>query len=295
MTELIVLIGLPGAGKSTYAKKYIERRVCQGKLFWKECSSDKMRRILYGDERIQGKPDTVFNALHRYVEEQLKKGDNVVYDATNVTRKNRKQIIALGKKYNCKVQAIVVWAPVDICIARDAARDRVVGPDVIMKMLKRFEVPYFDEGFEDVQVVNTVEGYNEDAYIDELLEAMKIPHDNPHHTFNIYEHCVAARDYSVSTLGNNTIINDAAMFHDIGKPMAKFFKEGKPDHAHYYNHDNIGGYLSLGIFKFTIAMLVPWLISNHMQPFFDSKYYREMPEKLRTYIDMLHECDLNAH
>ena len=39
--ELIVLVGLPGAGKSTYARKYIERRASQGSLFWTYCSSDK--------------------------------------------------------------------------------------------------------------------------------------------------------------------------------------------------------------------------------------------------------------
>ena len=173
MTELIVLIGLPGAGKSTLGKKYIENQVCKGNLFWTCCSSDKTRRMLWGDERIQGKPDTVFRNLHADVERHLQKGTNVVYDATNVSRKNRKQIIQLGKKYDCIIRAIVAWAPVEVCIERDAARERTVGPAVIMKMLKRFEVPFFDEGFNTIDVYNTVEDFDEVAYNNKLLEDMK--------------------------------------------------------------------------------------------------------------------------
>lgn len=292
MTELIVLIGLPGAGKSTLGKKYIENRVCSGHLFWTCCSSDKTRRMLYGDERIQGKPDTVFRNLHEDVERHLKEGTNVVYDATNVTRKNRKQIILLGKKYNCKIRAIVAWAPVDVCIERDAVRERTVGPAVIMKMLKRFEVPYFDEGFDTIDVYNTVEDFDEVAYNNKLLEDMKIPHDNSHHTYDVYDHCVAAENLSKRLY--SSIITEAAKYHDCGKPLAKSFKEGETT-AHYYNHDNIGGYLVLGLSKFTFVMLIPWLISNHMQPFFNSHYYRNLDDALKIPLDQLHDCDLNAH
>ena len=293
MTELTVLIGLPGAGKSTYAKEYIEKQVCSGNVFWEYCSSDRTRRKLYGDENIQGKPDTVFNTLHRDVETHLKRGTNVVYDATNVSRKNRKQIILLGKKYNCIVKGIVVWAPVDVCIERDSLRERTVGKAVIMKMLKRFEVPYFDEGFDRIEVHNTIEDFNENEYRTQLLDAMRIPHDNPHHTFDVDEHCFAAQAYARSK-GMNSIVCEAALWHDVGKPLAKFFKESATT-ANYYNHDNIGGYLLLGFSEYTFLMFIPWLVSNHMQPFFDSHYYRGLPESLKKYIDELHECDLNAH
>ena len=292
MTELVVLIGLPGAGKSTLGKQYIERRVCAGELFWTCCSSDKTRRMLYGDERIQGKPDTVFRNLHEDVERHLKEGTNVVYDATNVTRKNRKQIILLGKKYNCKIRAVVAWAPVDVCIERDAARDRTVGPAVIMKMLKRFEVPYFDEGFDTIDVYNTVDHFDEAAYDDKLLEDMKIPHDNPHHIYDVYDHCIAAQDCAKEHY--SPIIAQAARYHDCGKPLAKFFKDGEIT-AHYYNHDNISGYLSLGLSKITTALITGWLISNHMQPFFKSHYYMSLSPELKKQLDELHECDLKAH
>lgn len=293
MTELMVMIGLPGVGKSQLAKKIIEEEVAKGNLFWAYCSSDKTRKKLYGDESIQGKPDTVFRNLHQDVENHLKAGTHVVYDATNVNRKNRKQIIQLGKKYNCKIRAVVAWAPVEVCIERDAARERTVGPDVIMKMLKRFEVPYFDEGFDTIQVHITVENFDEDAFYRKLMEEMKIPHDNPHHEYDIFAHCVEVQAVA-ERKGFHPIISEAALYHDCGKPLTKFFKEGDTV-AHYYSHDNVGGYLSLGRSEFNFLMLIPWLICNHMQPFYNSRYYQNLDPSLKLMLDQLHECDLEAH
>ena len=44
-----------------------------------------------------------------------------------------------------------------------------------------------------------------------------------------------------------------------------------------------------------IVILVSWLISNHMEPFFDSKYYRNLQPELKTILDELHEADRAAH
>ena len=58
-----MLIGLPGSGKSTYAKSLLDS---EGKV--KYCSSDEVRKQLYGDENIQCNPQTVFEYLHNNVQ-----------------------------------------------------------------------------------------------------------------------------------------------------------------------------------------------------------------------------------
>ena len=63
MARLIMLIGLPGSGKSTYAKQYLADHI--ENTMW--CSSDTIRKELYGDENIQGNPKTVFEHLHNNV------------------------------------------------------------------------------------------------------------------------------------------------------------------------------------------------------------------------------------
>ena len=96
------------------------------------------------------------------------------------------------------------------------------------------------------------------------------------------------------------IVATAAYWHDIGKPYTKFFKSGE-DIAHYYDHHCVGGYLSYGLFlnHHTIGdwdiCFISYLISTHMEPFFDSKYYKTLNPEWKWFIDAIHEADVNAH
>lgn len=297
MANLIILIGLPGAGKSTYATEYLEDHI--EKSVW--CSSDATRKDLYGDESVQGNPNEVFRVLHNKVAQYLRKGYDVIYDATNITRKSRKSIISLGKSLNATIHGVVVWAPVGTCVQRDSTRDRTVGWYVINKMLYKFEAPYYDEGFDRIKIhYNTEASYNPYTYTIDCEAAMKIPHDNPHHTLGVHEHCLEAYKIVQSHTDNDNVIF-ATAWHDIGKPLTKFFKKNKDgvEVAHYYQHQCVGAYLSYGLHNvysgFVDSVLVPWLICNHMEPFFNSKYYKQLDDYLKNYIDTIHIADRYAH
>ena len=79
-----MMVGLPGSGKSTYAKQLSEETNAV------ICSSDTIREELYGDENSQDNNDEVFKILHSRIKENLKNGKNVIYDATNINSKRRK-------------------------------------------------------------------------------------------------------------------------------------------------------------------------------------------------------------
>ena len=64
------------------------------------------------------------------------------------------------------------------------------------------------------------------------------------------------------------------------------------DIAHYYNHENVGTYISLGT---TRNITISWLINHHMDKFHHSKYYDRLPQFLKEELDKLNECDINAH
>lgn len=282
--SLIILCGIPGSGKSTYAKDYMERNCNAVHL-----SSDAIRKELYGDENIQGNPGAVFSLMQKRAIESLNNGYDVLYDATNITRKDRAGIIGVCPKF-AKIECHIIWAPIEECIKRDAERGRTVGKEVIDRMLKKFQAPFFDEGINDILIIRT--SYL-DEYFDKCFKDMKISHDNPHHTLSIYDHCIAARD-KIQPATHDMF--HAAWWHDIGKPYVKAFidSKGNPcDTAHYYQHQCVSAWISYGLFSVTPK--IAWLISTHMDPFMNTKYYNKLPPFLKKDIDLLHEADLAAH
>lgn len=304
--ELLVLVGIPGSGKTYCAKRMLEYREKAGRACV-HLSSDAIRGELFGDESLQKDHNLVFQTMNNRAVEYLNSGFDVIYDATSLTRKSRASALAMVPKHVLKC-AFVVWAPIEVCIERDAARERTVGAHVIDKCLRRFEMPFYDEGFDDIKVyqnIGPVTIEKESEYAQQLKNAMHIPHDNPHHTFDVFRHCNAAGSWIAENEGKcfevlpEYIKKDlifAAHFHDCGKPYCKTFTNRKgeaTDIAHYYDHQAVGAYLACGLRSSTIFSL--WLISSHMAPFINRKYYDSLPEGYRAILDILHDADLNAH
>jgi predicted kinase len=285
--SLILLVGIPGAGKTTYAKKYLERNPNTIHL-----ASDSIREELYGDEATQGDPAEVFSLMQTRAVEALNNSSDVIYDATNITRKDRASIIKMCPKF-VNIECHIIWAPIETCIERDATRERTVGTEVIDRMLKRFQAPYYDEGIDEIKIVKP-SFFNTDKYEEQCWNDMKIPHDNPHHALDIQEHCYEACKNVISL--DDEEMETAALMHDCGKPYVKAFvnSRGNPcKEAHYYQHQCCGAWISYGFAGTTPR--VAWLISEHMNPFLNTKYYKNLPEFLKKDIDTLHKADKEAH
>lgn len=288
--SLILLVGIPGSGKTTYANRYIEEH--SGMI---HLSSDKIRKELWGDEATQGDNNEVFYRMQQRAIDGLNFGYNVIYDATNITRKDRAGIIAACPKF-AKIECHIIWAPIETCIERDAARKRTVGKEVIDRMLKRFQAVYYDEGIHEIKIIwNTSDDFNPSVYVNSLINASDIPHDNPHHTLSIKEHCNEAYNYAANKHFPSYLLM-AAKYHDIGKPYVKAFVDSKgnpSEHAHYYQHQCVSAWEYYGIDKHNF--FIAWLISVHMDPFLNTKYYNKLPTYLKKQVDLLHEADMNSH
>lgn len=135
MAILYTLVGLPGSGKSTFASTHPECVVV---------SSDAVRGELFGDPSIQRDARRVFAEVNHRVAQALAEGRDVIYDATSLTRKLRKDII---KKFDATHVCIYIDTDIDTCIMRDAHRDRVVGAGVIRSMAGRLQEPSIEEGY----------------------------------------------------------------------------------------------------------------------------------------------------
>lgn len=308
MAKLIVLCGLPGSGKSYYAEELwaIEATFTAPSVVIH--SSDAIREELFGDPGSQEDNALVFETMHKRVREDLRAGKTVIYDATNITRKARKGAINLATKGDT-VECHIVWAPVETCIQRDLKRSRSVGSAVIDKMLRRWQSPHISEGFTQIDVYCADPEFDQVSYVALAAANMHIPHDNPHHTLGVWEHCMQARQYIINNSNITEDLKLAAMWHDIGKPYTKTWHIDKTtgtvdySHAHFYDHHCVGGYLAYGLFlhkafnedDVDIMCWISWLICNHMEPFFNSHYYRDLPFHLKQSLDLLHAADVAAH
>jgi len=150
--QLILLVGISGAGKSTFADKYLAEHPDV-----KYLSSDKIRGILGTSEDDQTVTPQVFGLIKRNLDEYLKAGKSVMIDATSLNAKERKDYLIAASKYNVDAIAYVFKRTRDQLIAnqekRKAAGGRRVPDFVIDKMLAKFVVPSTSEGFKQVIMV----------------------------------------------------------------------------------------------------------------------------------------------
>jgi len=140
--DMILLIGLPGSGKSTWVERYATNRKHTVSI-----SSDKIREELYGDEATQGDNNKIFSLVRERAEEALKDCKDVIIDATNMTIKDRSAYFDIAKTYGAVVTGILFDIPVEECKRRNSKRDRVVPDFVYDKMMERYEQPQLSEGF----------------------------------------------------------------------------------------------------------------------------------------------------
>lgn len=140
---LYVMIGVPASGKSTIA-----RANCAELEDCVLVSSDSIREKLYGDEAVQGNGALVFDLLYREVNYQLRKGKDVIIDATNLRRRDRKRAIQMGHDCGHEVTALYCATTLDKALEWNNKRKRHVPEDVIRRMFKALEAPTYEEGFQ---------------------------------------------------------------------------------------------------------------------------------------------------
>ena len=141
---VVLAIGLPGSGKSSWFKRHSVVPL----------SSDMVRSLLFDDVREQRFQDLVFSNLRSMLKARLiaKRPMNYV-DATNLTPQERQHWIKLAKDYNYEVHAVFFDVPLDVCIERHQRRDRVVPEDIMRRMAAKLKPPSFQEGFAKITVV----------------------------------------------------------------------------------------------------------------------------------------------
>ena len=82
-------------------------------------SSDEVRKNLWGSDTCQKNPGLVFEILNKIVKTNLEEGMYVVYDATNINRKKRMNLIKEMRPYCDSIICTVIATPLEIIYFQD--------------------------------------------------------------------------------------------------------------------------------------------------------------------------------
>ena len=111
--SLVLLVGITGSGKSTFARAHFKPT--------EVISSDFCRGLVADDENDQSATPAAFDLLKYIVGKRLEAGRRTVVDATNVQPQDRRELVLLAREHDVLPAAIVLDLPEKLCAERNAA------------------------------------------------------------------------------------------------------------------------------------------------------------------------------
>lgn len=301
MIKFFMMIGVPASGKSEQAKKFVAEY--DAEIF----SSDSLREEMFGDVNHQADNDTLFKELHKRIREYLASGKNAVYDACNISYKRRMEFLKSLNKIPCEKIAVLMATPYEVCLERNAQRERKIPEYVIQRMYMNWNSPYWYEGWDDIQIVYSdgAEG-SYGGVCDWVESVMDYDQHNNHHSLTLGEHCLKTFEYLNSLPIAFWELRTAALIHDCGKPFCATYINGKgekTEECHFYEHQNVGSYMSLFFGDIDNHLYVAQLVQWHMRAYLAWKHSDKamikdkklLGDVLFQDIRKLHEADVMAH
>ena len=135
MSKLTVLMGAPGSGKSTYAKRYAN-----------VVTQDRLRPQAAGD---------IVHESYKRVNELLAAGKDVVFDGTSASAATRKALVGIARKHGADAHLCVLDTPLKTCLDVQKGRARPVADGAVRSLHANVQrqIPQLqNEGFKSITI-----------------------------------------------------------------------------------------------------------------------------------------------
>ncbi len=148
MQKILILQGLPGSGKSTYAEELMLNE--KGK--WKRVNKDLLREMLDFSVFNNKNEKLIVNTRDWLIEYFIHNNFSVIVDDTNLHSKHVKRIIEIANQNDVEVKIMFIDTPLYECIERDSLRSKPVGEKVIRDMYNNFLLPKYKRILERLDI-----------------------------------------------------------------------------------------------------------------------------------------------
>lgn len=136
--RVVVTFGVSGSGKSTWIKKHLPD--------YKVVSLDDLRQQIAKSRSDQSCNSEVVRLAKEQLKSLLRTHSKIVWDATNIRKDFRQQVINLSRDYGALVTLAVFHCPEDIYVKRNQQRRHKIPEDVLLRQIEQTEFPELDEG-----------------------------------------------------------------------------------------------------------------------------------------------------
>ncbi|TWT24244.1 AAA family ATPase [Planomicrobium sp. CPCC 101110] len=258
MARFLMLVGLPGSGKSTYAAN-----IAASDRNWIHLSSDRIAENNFAASH-SADHQSVFSEMYRQTVQALEAGNNVLYDATNLASQKRKSFLNRIQSHHAETQAVVFLAPYTALKERNhkrSGRDRV--PDHVMdRYIRGFQFPKRDENFDRIAVLFEpaipllpVHSLRQLAGKPEIsFEDLYSFYDSFTETKPVLEFEAFVQQSYEMRLSMQKAVQDpierevltwTALLHNIGKP---YVRKNRPlEEDNFYGYEHVSSYLAYPI------------------------------------------------
>lgn len=245
MPKLIVMVGISGSGKTTFVKFTLLNQYPGAVVV----SSDSIREEMFGDECIQQDGEKVFQEVYRRVKKALSEGKDVILDATNLSRKARRNVLNQTRVRGVDIQrgCYVILASPEDAIENQRYRDRQVPDHVIYRQMAAFFMPELYEGFDYIVFHNPYRHYDPYRRTDTKIfdaaypKLFRVDQTGKYHVEDVGMHTNMVFK-AADEMNAPDDVKEAAWYHDVGK---LYTRTEDDKGAHFYQHENVSAYLYL--------------------------------------------------